>query len=159
VTPTLRHTIVDPDSAEPRRPPDVVLGFLHALADEDLDTALSLVADDIVYTNVSLPTIRGKDRFARAAHAFYRCHMGFEVSIHRIAENGSVVMTERTDALILGPLRTQFWICGVFEVNEGQISLWRDYFDWYNVLFAALRGLIGAVVPPLRTRLPDAMAR
>ena len=54
---------------------------------------------------------------------------GFEVKIHRIAVNGSSVLTERTDVLQFGPVRLQFWVCGVFEVHDGRITLWRDYFD------------------------------
>ena len=55
--------------------------------------------------------------------------MGFEVKIHRIAAEGNAVLTERTDAMVFGPLRLQFWVCGVFEVHAGRITLWRDYFD------------------------------
>jgi limonene-1,2-epoxide hydrolase len=50
---------------------------------------------------------------------------GFEVKFHRIAAEGNAVLTERTDALVFGPLRFQFWVCGVFELHDGQITLWR----------------------------------
>ncbi len=62
-----------------------------------------------------------------------RPSFGFEVKIHRIAVNGPVVLTERTDVLRLGPVRLQFWVCGVFEVKDGRITLWRDYFDMYDM--------------------------
>jgi limonene-1,2-epoxide hydrolase len=75
----------------------------------------------------------------------------FEVKIHRIAADGAAVLTERTDALIFGGLRLQFWVCGVFEVQDGRITLWRDYFDFYDILKATVRGLAGLVVPSLRT--------
>ena len=45
------------------------------------------------------------------------------------AVNGASVLTERTDVLVIGPVRMQFWVCGVFEVHNGRITLWRDYFD------------------------------
>jgi limonene-1,2-epoxide hydrolase len=61
-------------------------------------------------------------------------------------------LTERTDALILGPFRMQFWVCGVFEVENGQVTLWRDYFDWRNTTLATLRGLVGILVPSLRAK-------
>jgi limonene-1,2-epoxide hydrolase len=38
-------------------------------------------------------------------------------------------MTERTDSIIIGRFRAEFWVCGVFEVHDGKITLWRDYFD------------------------------
>jgi limonene-1,2-epoxide hydrolase len=79
--------------------------------------------------------------------------IAFEVKIHRIAADGTAVLTERTDALILGPLRIQFWACGIFEVHDGQITLWRDYVDVYDMLKGFGRGLAGIVVPSLRATL------
>ncbi|HEY2214496.1 MAG TPA: limonene-1,2-epoxide hydrolase family protein [Acidimicrobiales bacterium] len=135
------------------RSSEIVTAFLGAMQAADVDAVIDLVADDIVYSNVSLPTIRGKERFAKGARAYYR-HLTFEVVVHRMAENGPTVLTERTDALILGPFRMQFWVCGIFEVHDGGVSLWRDYFDWRSTTLAMLRGLLGLVIPPLRTTLP-----
>ena len=73
--------------------------------------------------------------------------------IHRIAVNGASVLTERTDVLVIGPVRMQFWVCGVFEVHNGRITLWRDYFDMLDMLKGTVRGLVGAVVPALRPTL------
>lgn len=133
-------------------PVEIVTRFLNAMQDGDVEAVIGLAADEIVYTNVSLPTIRGKDRFSRAVRAYYRHHLGFQVVVHRIAGNDSCVLTERTDALILGPFRMQFWVCGVFEVENGQVTLWRDYFDWRNTTLATLRGLVGILVPSLRAK-------
>jgi limonene-1,2-epoxide hydrolase len=152
--------IVDPDvgvesESGLRAPIDVVSAFLDAMQDSDPEAVIALVAEDIVYSNVSLPTIRGRERFARAARTYYRYHLGFEVIVHRIAQNGSSVLTERTDAIFLGPFRMQFWVCGVFEVHDGQVTLWRDYFDWRSTTFATIRGLVGIFVPKVRARFPD----
>jgi len=134
---------------------EIVTRFLAAMQEGDVEAVIALAADDIVYTNVSLPTIRGKDRFGRAARAYYRHHLAFQVVIHRIAGSGSSVLTERTDALILGPFRMQFWVCGVFEVENGQVTLWRDYFDWRSTTLATLRGLVGILIPSLRAKFSD----
>jgi limonene-1,2-epoxide hydrolase len=126
--------------------------FLNALQNQDFDTADSLLSDDLVYENVGLPTIRGR---ARAMGLFRRMEgrMGFEVKIHRIATEGAAVLTERTDALIVGPLRLQFWVCGVFEVHEGRITLWRDYFDFFDMAKATVRAIAATVFPSLRPSL------
>ncbi|HEX3705644.1 MAG TPA: limonene-1,2-epoxide hydrolase family protein [Mycobacteriales bacterium] len=134
---------------------DVVRTFLTAMAEEDADLAISLVAEDLIYENVSLPTIRGKRRFAKGAHDFYRRGLGFDVRIHRITQDGDTVMTERTDALTFRRYRSQFWVCGVFEVHDGVITLWRDYFDWKDVMVGSLRGFAGIIAPSLRASLPD----
>jgi limonene-1,2-epoxide hydrolase len=126
--------------------------FLYALQDEDYDAVDSLMADDVLWQNVGYPSIRGRKRIVRL---FRRGagKLGFEVKFHRIAAEGNAVLTERTDALVLGPVRMQFWVCGAFEVHGGRITLWRDYFDLYDVLKGTARGLIGAVVPSLRPRM------
>ncbi|BBU23370.1 limonene-1,2-epoxide hydrolase family protein [Mycobacterium xenopi] len=123
--------------------------FLYALQDEDFEAADAALADEVVYQNVGLPTIYGRGRTI----SLFRRMQGrvkFEVKIHRIAADGAAVLTERTDALIVGPLRLQFWVCGVFEVHNGRITLWRDYFDFYDMLKATVRALAAAVFPSLR---------
>jgi limonene-1,2-epoxide hydrolase len=123
--------------------------FLYALQDSDLDTATTKLAEDLVYQNVGLPTIHGRDRTVKLFSSLGGASR-FEVKIHRVAADGAAVLTERTDALIFGPLRLQFWVCGVFEVHDGQITLWRDYFDFFDMFKATLRGLAGLIVPSLK---------
>ncbi|MCV7408872.1 limonene-1,2-epoxide hydrolase [Mycobacterium florentinum] len=123
--------------------------FLNALMDADYETADASLDDNLVYENVGLPTIHGR---AAAMKLFRRMdgRAGFEVKFHRIAADGATVLTERTDALILGPLRLQFWVCGVFEVHNGRITLWRDYFDFFDMTKALLRGVAALAIPSLK---------
>ena len=126
--------------------------FLAALQDQDIDAAGAVLDEHLVYQNVGFPTIRGRAR----AMKLFRGMEGrarFEVKTHRIAVNGSTVLTERTDALVFGRVRLQFWVCGVFEVKDGRITLWRDYFDMFDFTKALARGVLGAVVPALRPTL------
>jgi len=126
--------------------------FLNALQDHDIDAAGAVLDENLIYENVGFPTIRGR---ARAMKLFrgMEGRAGFEVKIHRIAVNGAAVLTERTDALVFGPVRLQFWVCGVFEVHDGRITLWRDYFDMVDFGKAIIRGLAGALIPALRPTL------
>ncbi|MDT5334735.1 MAG: limonene,2-epoxide hydrolase [Mycobacterium sp.] len=129
----------------------VVEAFLFALRDQDFDTADALLADDLVYENVGLPTIRGRARAMKLFRAM-EGRMGFDVTFHRNVGEGTTVLNERSDAMVFGPLRLQFWVCGVFEVHDGRITLWRDYFDVLDMFKATLRGLVGIVVPSLRPK-------
>ncbi len=72
---------------------------------------------------------------------------GCEAKFHRIAADGAAVLPERSDALTFGPLRLQFWVCGLFEVHDGRITLWRNYFDFFDMTKALLRELAGLVIP------------
>jgi limonene-1,2-epoxide hydrolase len=126
--------------------------FLYAMQDEDFDTVDSTLADMIIWQNVGFVTVQGRRRIVKILRSG-QGRLRFEVKIHRIAADGSAVLTERTDALVIGPLRLQFWVCGVFEVHAGRITLWRDYFDVWDIAKATLRGLAATVFPSLRPTL------
>lgn len=130
----------------------VVEVLLSSLQAADADGAGAVLDDNLVYQNVGFPTIHGRARAMKLFRAM-EGRAGFEVKTHRIAVNGSSVLTERTDVLQFGPLRLQFWVCGVFEVHNGRITLWRDYFDMWNFTKALVRGVIGMAVPALRPTL------
>lgn len=126
--------------------------LLSSLQAADANGAGAVLDDNLVYQNVGFPTIHGRARAMKLFRAM-EGRLGFEVKIHRIAVNGAAVLTERTDVLQVGPLRLQFWVCGVFEVHNGRITLWRDYFDMWDMTKAFARGVIGAAVPALRPTL------
>jgi limonene-1,2-epoxide hydrolase len=138
------------------KPADVVEAFLHGLQDGAVASAVALLDEDVAYTNVGMPTIRGRRRVERVLTGLARPQLGFEVYVHAIATEGSTVLTERTDVLTIGKVRAQFWVCGRFDLRDGRITLWRDYFDYGAVARAFLRGLVGAVVPAVRARPPQA---
>jgi limonene-1,2-epoxide hydrolase len=127
-------------------PTQVVERFLELLRRGDVDRAVALLAEGVEYVNVGLPAMHGRERVRRAFRATLgRAKSGFEVQVHAISADGPTVLTERTDVLIVRRLRIQLWVCGRFDVHDGQIVLWRDYFDYATVLTATARGLIGTV--------------
>ena len=124
----------------------VVREFLAALQASDTGRALELLAPAVVYQNVPLPPARGIKAVQKQLEGLQRLFTGFEVVHHNIAANGSTVLTERTDVLCLGPVRGAFWVCGTFEVHDGKITLWRDRFDYLDVLLSFGRGAVLAIV-------------
>jgi len=136
-------------------PVTLVRRFLDLLAAGDIDAAVDLLDPDVDYINVSMPAIRGRERVRQIFTSATRFKgTGFEVYFHHISHEGNTVLTERTDVLIWGPMRVQIWVCGRFDVRNGQITLWKDYFDWVNFTFAVLRGLIGIVFPAVQGKPP-----
>jgi limonene-1,2-epoxide hydrolase len=145
----------DPSSLDAAADPQsVVEGFLAAMAAGDARAAAELVADDILYVNVGLPAIRGKRGVEKVLALLDRPGAGFEVYLHAIAAEGHVVLTERTDVLLMGRLRIQFWVWGRFEVRDGKITLWRDSFDFLDLAKANLRAVAALLIPSLRPRPP-----
>ncbi len=130
----------------------VVEAFLDAFQALDVDRALSLLADDIVYQNVPFPPDRGKTAVTKTLRMFGRWMTGFEVRMRNIAARNGVVLTERVDVLTGRFVHMELWVCGTFEVKAGRITLWRDYFDLASattqLLTSPVRSLIGR---PTRT--------
>ena len=137
-------------------PTQVVERFLELLRAKDIEGAVELLAVDVEYANVGLPTLHGRKRVRQILHATLGpAGAGFEVYVHTISANGPSVLTERTDVLKFRRLRLQFWVCGRFDVHDGQIVLWRDYFDQMNIAAATIRGLLGTVFPAARAKPPS----
>ena len=122
---------------------DTVIDFLKALEDADLEKAESLLDDNVQYQNVPLPTDDGKAATIATLKRFGLISKKFEVIMHNIAEKDGVVLTERTDILSGPGIRLEFWVCGTFEVKNGKITLWRDYFDWATMATQVAKSLPG----------------
>lgn len=123
---------------------EVVEDFLAALERLDVDAAIELLDPAIEYRNVPFPPARGIEQVSRQLRGLERWFSGFEAHTHHIAANGPVVLTERTDVLVAGRVRAEFWVCGTFEVHDGRITSWWDRFDMVDTTWAVLRGVVRA---------------
>jgi limonene-1,2-epoxide hydrolase len=132
----------------------VVERFMECLRGGDLDEAVALLAVDVRYENVGLPTVHGRERVRRLFGRGYEDGAGFDVVIHTICADGASVLTERTDILKFRRLHVQLWVCGRFDVRDGQIVLWRDYFDFVDFGKGLLQGMLGVHLPGLRAKVP-----
>jgi limonene-1,2-epoxide hydrolase len=133
---------------------EVVTDFLFALQADDLERVLSLLTDDAEWINVSLPTVRGRRSIERILRTAQKAGGGFRVHFHAIASEGDVVLTQRTDAMTLGRFEQRFWVAGRFEVRDGKIAVWRDSFDWGDLLVGLVRAVAGLISPRLNRPWP-----
>ncbi len=51
------------------------------------------------------------------------------IFIHNQVANDEVVMNERTDVVTLNGREVTLRICAVFEIENGRVKAWREYFD------------------------------
>ncbi len=143
-----------PERSVTTDPVRVVETFLYALRDKDYDALDAALDDDVVYENVGYSRMRGGRRVAGIMRRWLELpNARFDVKCHRIATEGSAVLTERTDVLAFGPFEAHIWVCGVFEVRDGRITLWRDYIDLLDSVKAIIRGLLAIAIPSLRRTL------
>jgi limonene-1,2-epoxide hydrolase len=110
-------------------PLETVETFLTAFVVMDFDTALTLVADDCEYTNIPIGTVRGHIGVREVLEPFFAPIHENEFLITRKATNGPVVFLERLDRHRLDHGWRELPINSVFEVHDGLITVWRDYFD------------------------------
>ena len=130
----------------------VVERALTALKARDFDTLEALLDDDVVYVNVGTPATRNRRSTMRVMRLTR--FVKLEMEVHHTTSNGATVLNERTDAIVIGPLRLQFWAFGVFEVHGGRITLWRDYFDFYDFTRNGILGVVGVIIPAVRPSMP-----
>ncbi|GAB3849917.1 limonene-1,2-epoxide hydrolase family protein [Dactylosporangium cerinum] len=89
--------------------------------------------DDAVYHNIPLAPVAGREAIANTIASFIRPGPPgierIEFRVINIAADGPVVMTERVDVFTLPDKSFELPVMGTFEVSDGKIKAWRDYFD------------------------------
>jgi limonene-1,2-epoxide hydrolase len=117
-------------------PSEIVTAFIGAVTRGDYDAAFDLVTDDLEYDNVPAGIAHG----ATAARTFLENFLASveetEWVVHRQIADGDVVMNERTDRFRFGERWIDLPVAGVFELRDGKIALWRDFFDLQTALGA-----------------------
>ena len=94
----------------------------------DADTLASYFTDDAVYHNMPMAAAEGLEAVKAAlAGVSQMTSRGWEV-LHS-ATNGDVVLNERIDRFDMSGTEVAVKVCGVFEIRDGKIARWRDYFD------------------------------
>ena len=109
---------------------ETVRQFCDAFSRRDPDEILDFFTDDAVYHNMPMPPVQGKAGIKTVLDMFLKPSESVEFIILRIAEGeDGAVLTERLDKFALGGKNIELPVMGVFELTDGQIDAWRDYFD------------------------------
>jgi len=116
---------------------NVVQHFLKHMERGDYDPAMALIADDCDYINPPpLGAVRGPAAVRGVLEPFFAPTLENELKVLREASAGSVVFVERLDRHRLADKWVELPVTGVFEVRDGRITYWRDYFDAATILSA-----------------------
>ena len=108
---------------------DRVTAFIDAFNRMDIDAAVDMLAESVVYHNIPMEPVNGRE----AARAFLKAMpglTGIEWEVFNTAENGDTVLNEREDRFFMeGDKKIAVRVMGVFKVHNDEIVEWRDYFD------------------------------
>ncbi len=124
-------------------PTDIVETFMAAMEKMDFDSALQLVADDLVYINSPNTVSHGPAGVRETLEPFFAPIEENEFRILRIVSEAGRVVTERLDRHRVAQGWFELPVTGVFEVHDGKISYWREYFDMQTIQ-QAMQQLMGA---------------
>ena len=111
---------------------DVVERLIAGWEKRDVDAIMRCFTEDATYVNVPLePVHEGTEAIRAAVEGFLSMGDEIEFIVHHTSENPEtgVVMNERTDRFLIRGDWMEAPVAGVFELREGRICAWRDYFD------------------------------
>jgi limonene-1,2-epoxide hydrolase len=106
----------------------VVRSMIQAMNRLDWEAVYTHLSDDVVVHNMPMPPLVGLD----AVRAFYAAVLPITTcdwKILALDTAGSRVWTERLDDFTMAGMPVSLPVMGVFEVINGRIVQWRDYFD------------------------------
>jgi len=112
----------------------LVRRFIGFIVAKDLTAACAMLTPDCVYDNVPMGPVTGPEAVRTGLTPFLgECDQIDWVVHHQVARQDGpetgVVMNERLDRFHLGGRWVEVPVAGLFVIEQGLISLWRDYFD------------------------------
>jgi len=107
-----------------------VRDFCAAWGRRDVEELLGYFAADAVYHNMPMAPVTGHDGIRELLNMFAPAAETAEFEILAIASSGNLVFTERVDRFTMNGRQVALPVAGVFEVRDGKIAAWRDYFDF-----------------------------
>ncbi len=110
-------------------PSETVRAFCAAWADRDIDAIMAFFTSDAIYHNIPIDPIQGHDAIHATISMFTAGTERIEFQVRHLAADGNIVLTERLDVFHRAGSTVSLPVMGTFEIVDGKIAAWRDYFD------------------------------
>jgi limonene-1,2-epoxide hydrolase len=96
---------------------------------------------DAIYHNMPRSAVAGTEAIRNLLAWIVAGHDALRFDVLTLVAAGDVVVAERVDHLTAGDIHVALPVVGIFELRDGAIAAWRDYFDPTPVgpLLAVLR--------------------
>jgi len=110
-------------------PIEIVRRFCAVWSNMNPDEIAEFFTDDAVYHNIPMDPLTGRDAIKTFIAGFAGGAKQIDFRVNNIVADGDVVLTERVDVFELPNGKVELPVMGTFEVKDGKIAAWRDYFD------------------------------
>ena len=110
-------------------PDELITEFCAKWGHGEADELAEYFTDDATYHNIPLPRITGKEAIRDFLRGFLDTFGGIDFHIRHQVCSGDIVFNERVDTFTVNGKTIALPVAGVFEIVEGRIHAWRDYFD------------------------------
>ena len=107
----------------------VIRDFIAAWSRLDVEELVQYFCEDGVYHNMPTQAVAGHAALRPYIAAFLKGWTSTEWDVLNLVSSGDVVFAERLDRTVVGDKPVNLPCCGVFEMQDGRIKVWRDYFD------------------------------
>ena len=114
----------------------IIENFIAAWQHMDANALAAFFAEDGVYHNIPAEPVTGRAAIAKFIAGFTASWTHTDWEIINIASAGDLVFCERVDRTRFEQGAVDLPCVGVFELRDGQIQVWRDYFDMGTFLKA-----------------------
>jgi limonene-1,2-epoxide hydrolase len=114
-------------------PEEVVRALCVGMGKKDIDALRPLFTDDITYHNIPMEPAVGIEATVDALKLFFGMFESIDIRILALAASGDSVLTERDDVMCLNGVEGHLPVMGAFELVDGRVRAWRDYFDMGQV--------------------------
>ena len=108
---------------------DIIREFIGAWSNLDGDQLAAYFTEDGCYYNMPSEPVKGRQAVADFIKGFTANWTQTQWDILNIAAAGDVVFCERVDRTKTEAGDVDLPCTGVFEMQDGKIKEWRDYFD------------------------------
>jgi len=108
---------------------EIVRDFLQAWSRLDPEELAGYFAEDGVYHNIPTGPVAGRENIQNMIAGFISAWTETEWEVLNLVAEGDVVIAERIDHTKAGDKAVDLPCTGVFELENGKIRVWRDYFD------------------------------
>lgn len=89
----------------------------------------SYVTDDMIYHNIPVPVIQGRENVAIIFKTFLELMHHLDLEIINLMVDGNKVFTERVDRMTAASGHTDLSVGGYFEIRDGKIAVMHEYFN------------------------------